>query len=73
MPRPFDPHRIQAVDQDTIEMYRRLPEAERVNAAFDLVEFAWAVVKSGVRAQYPDWDERAVERETDRRFRLASA
>jgi hypothetical protein len=68
----FDPTRIEVIDDASAAMYRKMPAAERVNIACDLVEFAWEVVKSGVRHQYPEWDESAIERETDRRFRLAS-
>jgi hypothetical protein len=71
--RELELSRIEIVDDATAEMYRSMPAAQRVNVACDLVEFAWELVKSGVRARHPEWNESSVQREADRRFRLPSA
>jgi hypothetical protein len=58
--------------QKQIEGYRRMSPAERLQIAFDLYAWARALSQAGVRHQHPDWDERQVEAEVNRRFRLAA-
>jgi hypothetical protein len=58
--------------QKQIEIYRRMTGRQRLQVAFDLYDLARALVRSGVRHDHPDWSEREVCEEVNRRFRLAA-
>jgi hypothetical protein len=54
-----------------IERYRQMTGEQRLQIALDLHRLACAVTEAGIRAQFLDWDEAAVERELRRRIELA--
>jgi hypothetical protein len=55
-----------------IEIYRGMTGQQRLQIGLRLYELARALVRGGVRHQHPDWDERQVEEEVTRRFRLGA-
>lgn len=56
--------------QRQIERYRQMTPGERVQVALRLHRLACEVSREGIRAQFPDFDEAAVERELRRRIQL---
>lgn len=54
-----------------IARYRAMTGEQRLAIALDLHEFACNVTREGIRAQHPDWDADAVERELRRRIELS--
>ena len=67
-PMPFDPRRIEVIDDQMAAVWRAKTGAERLQVVDELFQFARQLVASGVRAQHPDWDPAQVERETVRRL-----
>ena len=55
-----------------IEIYRGMTGQQRLQIGFELYELSGALVRAGVRHDYPDWDEQQVEEEVNRRFRRAA-
>jgi hypothetical protein len=55
-----------------IECYRRMTPQERLQVSFRLYELSRTLARQGVKYQHPDWDERQVEEEVLRRFRIAA-
>ncbi len=58
--------------QEQLEIYRRMTGQQRLQIGFELYELSRALVRAGVRHDYPDWDEWQVEQEVCRRFRRAA-
>lgn len=54
-----------------IARYRALTGEQRLKLALDLHEFACNVTRAGIRAQHPEWEAEAVERELRRRIELS--
>jgi hypothetical protein len=54
-----------------IARYREMTGEQRLEIALRLHELACNVTRDGIRAQNPDFDEEAVERELRRRIALA--
>ena len=59
--------------QQQIECYRRMTGAERLALALELHELACAVAREGIRRQFPDADEAAIDGHLRRRLELARA
>lgn len=55
-----------------IEAYRRMTPQQRLQISFDLYALTRTLVRQGIKHQHPAWDERQVEEEVLRRFRLAA-
>lgn len=56
--------------QRQIDRYREMTGEERLRIALDLHRLACAVAEAGVRRQFPDADEAAVQHELRRRIGL---
>lgn len=54
-----------------IERYRQMTGEERVRIGFDLFKLACEVTRAGIRSQYPEADEAAVNRLLSERLALA--
>lgn len=52
-----------------IEGYRRMTPQQRLEVGFKLSR---TIVRQGVKAQHPDWDDSRVSAEVARRFRLGA-
>lgn len=72
MEHEFDIRRIEILDDATVEMYRRLDGAARLQIAGQLFESAWNMITAGVRDRYPSWTEEQVRSEVVRRYQLAA-
>lgn len=55
-----------------IELYRAMTGQQRLQIGFELYDMAREMVRCGVRHQHRDWDNPQVDREVNRRFRLAA-
>ena len=58
--------------QKQIEIYRGMSGQQRLQVGFDLYELARTLVQSGVHYGHPTWDEKQIQEEVKRRFRLAA-
>jgi hypothetical protein len=56
-----------------IERYRQMTGEERLRIALDLHRLSCAMAEAGIRGQFPDADEAAVQRELRRRIELGRA
>jgi hypothetical protein len=64
----IDPRRIEVIDDQTAEIYRRMSPAERVQRGLEMGSFARAVIECRVRELRPDWTDDQVRSEVARRF-----
>jgi hypothetical protein len=71
--RPFDPRRIEVIDEATAAMYRAMTPAQRVAIACDAHETARAILRARVRSENPSWTEEQVSREVARRLMRESS
>ncbi|HKW99344.1 MAG TPA: hypothetical protein VJN43_16510 [Bryobacteraceae bacterium] len=51
-----------------LSCYRQMPAAEKIAAVFQMNEMLWSLVKSGLRKQYPEADDRELFLRTAARF-----
>jgi hypothetical protein len=58
--------------QKQIEIYRSMTGLQRLQVSLELYDLARALVRSGVLHDHPDWSEREVCEEVNRRFGLAA-
>ena len=58
--------------QKQIEVYRRMSGQQRLQVGLELYDLAQALVRSGVHYDHPTWDEKQIQEEVKRRFRLAA-
>jgi hypothetical protein len=68
VPAEFDASRLEPLDPVRLEIMRRLTTAERLAIAFDLNRFARERIAHDLRAQHPEWDDVAIQKEVARRF-----
>ena len=62
------PAKIEVMDDQMAEVYRRKSSAEKLAIAHDLWRYARQRIEAAVRWQHPEWDQRAVNREASRRL-----
>jgi len=55
-------------DEAMILVYKSKAPHQRLEIAFSLWTFARSLVKSGLKAQHPDWPEKRIEEETSLRM-----
>jgi hypothetical protein len=65
--RPM-PKAFEMVDDDVAKILSRKTEAERLQIAFDMWEFARQMILANLRAEHPDWDESSLTRAVARRM-----
>lgn len=68
MSAPFDPRRIEVIDDEMAEMLRAKTGAERLQIASGLFASARRMIASQLAAEHPDWDAARVQEETARRL-----
>jgi len=62
------PRRIEVMDDVTAEIMRRKTPAEKLRMLDELWLFAANLVRSGLRADHPEWTRERLEREAARRM-----
>ncbi len=65
---PFDPRRIEIIDDQMVEILRAKTGAERLRIAFGMWESARRMLTSMLTADHPDWGAEEVRREVARRL-----
>ncbi len=60
----------EAALQRQIEGYRKMTGEQRLQIALDLHELSCDVAREGIRRQFPDADEEAVDRHLRRRLEM---
>lgn len=65
---PIDPRNIEVVDPMLAEFLRRQSPAESLRQVSSSHAMASQLVRGGIRQQYPDWSERQVQAEAERRM-----
>lgn len=68
MERPFDPRRIEVIDDEMVAVLRAKTGAERLQIASRLFASARRMIASQLQAEHPDWNEGRVQEETARRL-----
>lgn len=68
MSAPFDPRRIEVIDDEMAEVLRAKTGAERLKIASGLFASARRMIASQLAVENPDWDETRVQEETARRL-----
>jgi hypothetical protein len=66
-----DPELIKELYRDKIRAARNMSPAEKLAASGDLFDEVCARMRSGIRAQFPDADDEAVERILFERLEIA--
>jgi len=66
--RELDPRRIEVTDEAMAVVYRQKTSAERLAVGFSMWRYARRRLEGAVRWQHPDWDDRAVVAEINRRL-----
>lgn len=64
--------RIERMDPEMAAVLRGKTGAERLAIAFGMFRAARRMIASQLRAEHPEWDDAAVERETARRIASGS-
>lgn len=65
---PFDPRRIEIIDDEMAEILRAKTGAERLRIAFGMWESARRMLRSMLAADHPDWSEEEIFQEVARRL-----
>jgi hypothetical protein len=68
-----DPLRIEIIDDQTVEMLRRLSPARRWEIANEMALQCRRLMASAVRSQHPAWPDAAVVEEVRRRLTHGAA
>jgi len=68
MPADFDIRRIEVIDDQTADMFRRMTPAQRVRVGFNARDFAKRVMAAGLQHQHPDWSKQQIELEVKARL-----
>ena len=64
---------VEVIDDATAAMYRAMTPAQRIAAACDAHDTAFAMTLARVRQLHPDWSEVQLQLETARRLTRESA
>ncbi len=64
---------IEVIDDATAAMYRAMTPAQRIAAACDAHDTAFAMTSAQVRRSHPDWTQSQVRAESARRLLRESA
>jgi len=67
-PAPFDPRRIEVIDDDLARVLRAKTGAERLRIAFSMFASARRMLINHLTAQHPEWDQDEVRHEAARRL-----
>lgn len=62
------PEKMDVLDEEMVEIYRRMSGAERLRLAFGLFASARRMLTHHLRSEHPDWDEESIQREVARRI-----
>ena len=62
------PEKMDVLDDEMVEIYRRMSGAERLRIAFGLFASARRMLTNHLRSKHPDWNEEAIRREVARRI-----
>ncbi|MDY7092076.1 MAG: hypothetical protein SX243_03805 [Acidobacteriota bacterium] len=65
---PFDPRRIEVLDDDMVAILRAKTGAERLQIAFEMWESTCRMLTNMLSAEHPDWTAEEVQREVARRM-----
>jgi hypothetical protein len=65
---PFDPRRIEVLDDDMVAILRAKTGAERLQMAFDMWKSARRMLTNMLSAENPEWSAEEVQREVARRM-----
>jgi hypothetical protein len=65
---PLDPTKIEVLDDQMAEIYRRKTPAERQAIGHAMWRHARKTIEASVRWQYPEWDDKLVREELNRRL-----
>lgn len=65
---PFDPRRIEILDDEMAQIFRAKTGAERLRIAFGMWESARRMLTSMLTADHPEWSAEEVRREVARRL-----
>lgn len=68
MARRLDPSQIEVLDDAMADILRQKRPQERIRIGFELWISAHKMLTTHIQNSHPDWDEKAVQREVDRRF-----
>ena len=68
MEREYDIRRIEVIDDQTAEMYRRMTPGQRLRIGLRAGAAARRMVEAGVRHQNPGWNSEQVREEVMRRM-----
>lgn len=69
----IDPNQIEVMDDDMVEVVRRMSGAQRLQAANAMFNAARKMIAARVREQHPEWTEDQVRAEVARRMLRGSA
>jgi hypothetical protein len=68
----LDARRIEVMDEAMAEISRKQTVAEPLAVGFGLWRYARRRHEGAVRTDHPDWDDRAVKAEVNRRMRFGT-
>lgn len=69
----IDPNQIEVMDDDMVEVVRRMSGAQRLQAANAMFNAARKMIAARVGEQHPEWTEDQVRAEVARRMLRGSA
>lgn len=55
------PLRIELLDPEVADVYRGMTPAERLRAAFEMIDLTRRVVRGSLRSLHPDWSDERIE------------
>jgi Rv0078B-related antitoxin len=65
------PPRVEVIDDETAEMYRRMSPSQRVRACLEMYDFAWQIVANSIRDKEPGIDDAELRRRVNLRMQNA--
>lgn len=71
-PSDYDIRRIEVIDDQTAEMFRRMTPGERIRLGLGAYATAKRMAEAGVRDQHPEWSDAQVHDEVIKRIARAA-
>jgi hypothetical protein len=69
----FDIRRIEVIDDQMAELYRRMTPGQRMQIGSNMHEFSVRIMEGGIRSCHPDWDAKQIRQEVLRRLECSQS
>ena len=64
----IDPRNIEVIDDESVEILKKMTGAQRMIAAAKMFDTAKALTRANIKMNHPDWNEEQIKKEVLRRL-----